>query len=85
MRLLSAPAPASSLQACLGDIYDVTRGGDFYGPEGPYNKFAGRCVAVCCKRGSTLTALTFLPLTQTPQGGQPGAGQDVFGREGLRA
>jgi hypothetical protein len=31
-------------QACLGNIYDVTRGGDFYGPEGPYNKFAGRCV-----------------------------------------
>lgn len=30
------------LQACLGDVYDVTRGWDFYGPEGPYNKFAGR-------------------------------------------
>lgn len=30
-------------QACLGDIYDVTKGSDFYGPEGPYNNFAGRC------------------------------------------
>lgn len=29
-------------QACLSDVYDVTRGWDFYGPDGPYNKFAGR-------------------------------------------
>ena len=41
----SGGAPAARRQACLGDIYDVTKGKDFYGPDGPYNKFAGRCAA----------------------------------------
>ncbi|KAF1658707.1 UNVERIFIED_CONTAM: Protein vem-1, partial [Eudyptes robustus] len=29
------------LLAVCGNIYDVTRGKDFYGPGGPYEKLAG--------------------------------------------
>ncbi|KAF9132351.1 hypothetical protein BGX30_012699 [Mortierella sp. GBA39] len=30
------------LMAVKGNVYDVTRGRNFYGPEGPYGNFAGR-------------------------------------------
>ncbi|KAG0335185.1 hypothetical protein BG004_000105 [Podila humilis] len=30
------------LMAVNGKVYDVTRGRNFYGPEGPYGNFAGR-------------------------------------------
>jgi hypothetical protein len=49
LRLLRARALTRGFhpgpQACLGDIYDVTKGADFYGVDGPYNKFAGRCAS----------------------------------------
>lgn len=40
-------------QACLGDIFDVSIGADFYGPGGPYGCFAGR---------SALASHTLLPV-----------------------
>ena len=46
--------PAALRQACLGDIYDVTKGKDFYGPGGPYNNFAGRCASAAGMRCALL-------------------------------
>jgi membrane-associated progesterone receptor component len=40
------------LMAVSGNVYDVTRGGSFYGPNGPYGNFAGRDASRGLAKGS---------------------------------
>ncbi|KAI9028524.1 progestin membrane receptor component 1 [Hyaloraphidium curvatum] len=51
------------LMAVSGNIYDVTLGRNFYGPEGPYGNFAGRDASRGLAKGSFDSDLVRDPFT----------------------